>query len=119
MGGDVTAARGQAEEGKEVMYFRKDDNAFQRITSAQLRAALDDPRLPDSFEVEVSSTYPALIIRTGEDDEDPEGFWYIGYIDMFDAEYHPRERGERDGMNNINEGAVEVAMPRRAREVAA
>lgn len=86
------------------MYFRAEDKIFQRISSSQLRAALDDPRLPDSFEVEVSSRYPALIIRTDETDaEDPDGYWYIGYIDLFDAEYHPRKRGERDGINSVDD----------------
>lgn len=86
------------------MYFRENDTVFQRISSVDLRAALDDPRLPESFEVEVATNYPALVIRTDETDaEDPDGYWYIGYIDLFDAEYHPRKRGERDGINNVDD----------------
>lgn len=103
-----------------MLYIRSNDNASQRISSAQLRAALDDPRLPDSFCVEVSPLYPALIIRTDETDtEDPDGYWYIGYIDLFDAEYHPRERGERDGINTTYGDLVYVSDPELTRKAKA
>lgn len=81
-------------------YYRQGQPWYDRITVQQLRDALDDPRLPESFFVEGVHGYPALAIRTDETDkEDPDGFWYIGYIDLFDGTYHPRKRGACDGIN--------------------
>jgi PAS domain-containing protein len=90
-----------------MTYLRSNDRLFQRISNQQLAAALDDPRLPESFSIEQVHDYPALAIRTDETD----GFWYVGYIDLFDGTYHLRERGERDGVNPANVDVVGVSDP--------
>ena len=90
------------------MYYRQ-DGWFAQISVAQLLDALSDPRLPKSFLVEPVHGYPAIALRTDEtDQEDPEGFWYIGYIDLVDGTYHPRPRGANDGINPAGGEVVTV-----------
>jgi hypothetical protein len=67
---------------------------FDTMSIADVRHVLADPRLPESFSICAVHDYPALAVIT-----DDEACWYIGYIDLFDGRYHPREGGARDGMN--------------------
>lgn len=95
-----------------MTHYNRHQETFSRISVQQLRDALNDPRLPKSFLIEGVHDYPALAIRTDETDrEDPDGLWYIGYIDLFDGTYHPRERGEQDGVNPSRADLVMVVDP--------
>jgi len=76
-------------------YFNTTKQLWSRISREELMRALSDPRLPDSYLIELTDNYPGLAISS-----DDEGVWYLGYIDLFDGEVvlHS-ERGLDDGKN--------------------
>lgn len=91
-----------------TMYYSSDKKCFDGISNAQLIEALNDPRLPESFEVTLTHGYPGLAIIS-----DDESRGYLGYIDLFDGEVvlYP-EPGMPDGKNPFRHGDLRIVPSR-------
>ncbi len=91
-----------------AIFYNTDKDMFARCHSSELLAALNDPRLPESFLIQPAKDYPALAIVSADD-----ACWYLGYIDLTDGELVLNaERGADDGKNPfIDWSLVKVHMP--------
>jgi hypothetical protein len=76
-------------------YHPEKDRFSHSLTVAELKKALNDPRIDEDMCVGLTANYPGLAISSSD-----EAKWYLGFIDLFDGwvTMHTTQ-GEDDGKN--------------------